>query len=211
MPDRDLQAILNSGEITNIFIGGTTSDDKVVILSDLTGANVDFDKTGTSLTSTTVQAALAELANVGYAHMILSTPYTSGQTFGTTPAKISLFDTIHHDVNGAVTPVVDTSESVPNHSFTCDKAGTYDISGTVNAEFSSSDAISMQMYVNGSPVGYVIELQGRGAGKPVSFTYDDKIDANVNDVIEVYAFSDAASTSVLVTSASMTLERKAIS
>ena len=210
MADRDLQAILNSGEITNIFIGGVTSDDRVVIFSDLTGANIDFDNTSTSLTSSTVQAALAELANVGYAHMVLATPYSGGQTLSTTPQKLSLFDTIDHDVNGAVTPLVDTSEAIPAHSFTIDKTGTFQIYGTVEAEFSASNEVTIELYKNSVTTGLNVSLQGRGAGKKVQFTYISDIDVAATDVLEIYAYADAASVSTLITASSVVVRRNPI-
>lgn len=210
MADRDLQAILNSGEITNIFIGGVTSDDRVVIFSDLTGANIDFDNTSTSLTSSTVQAALAELANVGYAHMVLATPYSGGQTLSTTPQKLSLFDTIDHDVNGAVTPLVDTSEAIPAHSFTIDKTGTFQIYGTVEAEFSASNEVTIELYKNSVTTGMNVSLQGRGAGKKVQFTYISDIDVAATNVLEIYAYADAASVSTLITASSVVIRRNPI-
>lgn len=207
MADKLLQTVLNSGEITNMFIGGTTADDRVVILADLIATNTDFDNTSTSLAATTVQAALVELANVGLAHMSLGTPYTVGQTLGTTPAKLSAFDTINKDINGAVTPLVDTSEAVPAHKFTIDKTGLYRVYGTIEAEFASSDAVSMQLYVNGVASGRPVTLQGRGAGKPVLFSYIDIASFTATDYLEIYAYSDAASTSTLITSSSMIVER----
>jgi len=207
--ERDLQNALGSGEITSMFIGGITADKKVVVFGDLTGANVSFNNASTSLAATDAQAALVELANVGLAHMHLAVPYSAGQTITTTPTKISLFDTITHNINGAVTPVIDTSEAVPAHTFTVDKTGLYAIYGTVTAEFASADAVTLMLYKNGALV-YGVELQGRGAGKPVGFSYLDAVSLTATDVLEVYAKSDA-STSVVVTGASMTVERKPLS
>ena len=207
MADRDLQAILNSGELTNMFIGGTASDNTVVVFSDLAGLNIDFDNSSTSLSATNTQAALAELANVGFAHMQLQTPYTGGQTLTLTPAKISAFDAIHHDVNGAVTPLVDTSEAVHTHKFTIDKTGTYRIYGTIIADFASADAVSLQLYKNGVATGSAVQIQGRGASKPVLFSYIDIVDLTALDYLEIWGFSDAASTSTLITGASMIVER----
>lgn len=209
--DRDLQAILNSGQVTNMFIGGTTSDDRVIILSDLVSANVDFDNTSTSLLATNVQTALVELANVGLAHMSLGTPYTGGQTIGTTAIKISAFDSIDQNINGAVTPVVDTSEATPAHKFTIDKTGLYRVYGTIEAEFASSDAVSMQLYKNGVAAGKPVTVQGRGSGKPVLYSYIDLAPLTATDYLEIYAFSDSAATSVLITGSSMVVERMPLS
>ena len=208
--DRDLQNILSSGNITAMQIGGITADEKVLTQIEHTAAITSFDKTLTSLVAITVQAALEELANIGYGHMILATPYTGGQTVGTTPIKISTFDTIHHDVNGAVTPIVDISEAVPAHKFTADKTGTYRIYGTIEAEFASSDAVSLILYKNGVEFGRRVTVQGRGAGKPVLFSYIDLASLTATDYLEIYALSDAASTSVLITGSSMVVERMAI-
>lgn len=208
MTDRELSNALNSGELTSIYLGGVTSAEKVQKKSDMTGANVSFDKTATSLAATTVQAALVELANVGLAHMTLATPYTGGQTIGTSPVKLSAFDTIHHNINGAVTPAVDTSESTAAHTFTAVKTGLYGVYGTITAEFSSSAAVALRLYKNSAPFGPPVELQGRGAGKPVLFSYNDLADLTATDVLEVYAVSDTASTSVLITASSMVVERK---
>lgn len=206
MADRELSNKLSSGEITQIKIGGTAAGN-IVPTTDEANA---FDNSTTSLTSTTKQNALVELANVGYAHMVLNTPYTGGQTQSTTPAKISAFDTIHHNVNGAITPTVDTNESTHTHKFTIDKAGTYRVYGTVTAEFSSSNDITLELYKNGSPTGAKMQLQGRGAGKPVLFMYAGDLDFEATDYAELYAYADAASVSLLVTSSSVTLERKPI-
>ena len=208
MATRELQTINNSGELTNHQLGGVTGEEKVVVFSDLTASNVDFDNSSTSLAATTSQTALVELANVGLGHMVLATPYAGGQTVGLTPVKISLFDTISHNINGAVTPVVDTNEATPAHSFTIDKSGLFSVYGVVNAEFSSSAAISLILYKNGSPISPNVELQGRGATKPVMFTYVDLVDLVATDVLEVYAVSDTASTSLLITASSMIIERK---
>ena len=208
MADRELQNILASGEITSMYIGGVTADKKVQVEADMEAANVGFDNATTSLSATTAQTAIVELANVGLAHMALVTPYTGGQTVGTSAAKISLFDTIQKNINGAVTPVVDTSEATPAHTFTIDKNGLYSVYGTVVAEFSSSAAVSLILYKNGSPISPNVELQGRGAGKPVIFSYVDLVDLVATDVLEVYAVSDTASTSVLITASSMIVERK---
>lgn len=208
--DRDLQAVFNSGEVTNIFLGGVTSEDRVIILSDLVALNTDFDKTDTSLAATNVQTALVELANVGLGHMHLDTAYTGGQTLTTTPAKLSLFDTIAHDINGAVSMVVDTSEAVPAHSFTIDKDGLYNISGNVTAEFASADTVTLQVYVNGVDTEHAVSLQGRGAGKPVIFPYLGMADFEEGDILEVYAASDG-STSTLITASHMIVERKPLS
>lgn len=207
MPDLQLQTILNSGGISSIYLGGTATGDKVLKKSEVDA----FDNSATSLMATTQQAALVELANVGLAHLILATPYTAGQTIGLTPSKISLFDTIHHDINGAVTPLVDTSESIPAHKFTIDKSGLYSIYGIVSAEFASSDAVSMQLYKNAAPLGVPISIQGRGTGKPVAFAYSNLIDIVATDYLEVYAYSDAAATSIVIKSSSMIVERKPLS
>lgn len=204
MADQQLQTILNSGGITTIFLGGVTTADKVLKKSEVDA----FDNSATSLAATTQQAALVELANVGLAHMILSTPYTGGQIIGLTPIKISLFDTIDHDINGAVTPLVDTSEAVPAHKFTIDKGGLFAVYGTVTAEFSSSAVLLLTLYKNGTPITPPVELQGRGAGKPVMFAYTGLVDLVATDYLEVYAVADTASTSVLITSSSMIVERK---
>jgi hypothetical protein len=208
--ERDLQHALNSGELTSIFLGGVTTDDKVVKFVDLTGGNVHFDNALTSLSATDVQAALVELANIGLGHMHLDTPYTGGQTLTTTPAKISLFDTIAHDINGAVSMVVDTDEATPAHGFTIDKTGLYDIRGNITAEFASADTVTLQLYVNGSPSEHAVSLQGRGAGKPVIFPYFGMSDFTATDVLEVYGYSDGT-TSTLITASHMVVERKAIS
>lgn len=208
MVDKQIATILNSGNISTIYIGGATAPYKAVVFGDLSAANVSFDNAATSLAAATVQAALVELANVGLAHMTLATPYTGGQTIGTSAVKLSAFDTIHHNINGAVTPVVDTSEAVAAHTYTIDKTGLYGVYGTITAEFSSSAAVALRLYKNSAPFGPPVELQGRGAGKPVLFSYNDLADLTATDVLEVYAVSDTASTSVLITASSMIVERK---
>lgn len=205
--DRELSTVLNSGEITNINIGGITAGDKVQVKDDMTGANISFDNTLTSLTATTTQAALAELANVGLAHMHLITPYTVGQTLTTTYAKISAFDTITHNINGAVTPLVDTSEAVPAHLFTINKGGLFNVIGTLTAEFASADTVSLVLYKNGVAVGPPVQVQGRGAGKPVAFAYNDLLTLSTTDYLEIYGKSDGT-TNFIVTATSMTVERR---
>ena len=202
MADRELSNKLASGEITSMKIGGTASTDLV--------QTVGFDNTSTSLVATTIQAALVELANVGYAHMILATPYTGGQALTTTPVKLSAFDTIHHNVNGAVTPLVDTSEAVPAHKFTINKSGIYRTYGTITAEFPSADDVTIELYKNGAATGNTVNIQGRGAGKAVQFTFIGDIDYVATDYLELYAYGDAA-LSFLITGTSMMLERKPIS
>lgn len=211
MADRDLQVVLSSGEISGANFGGTATTNKVLTKGESDAAYLLFDNSPTSLLATTIQAALVELANVGLAHMTLVTPYTAGQTVGLTPVKISLFDTIHHNINGAVTPLVDTSEVSATHKFTIDKDGLYTVYGTVVAEFASADAISLRLYKNGVAIAPPVTLQGRGAGKPVLYAYSDLIDLVATDYLEVFAVSDTAATSLLIISSSMTVERKPLS
>ena len=207
MADRDLAGILNSGELTSIFLGGVTTDDRVIKLGELTATNTDFDNALTSLTALTVQDALVELSNVGLGHMSLGTPYTGGQILGTTPVKLSAFDTIDQNINGAVTPTVDTNEATPAHLFTIDKTGLYRIYGTIEAEYASAASVSMQLYINGVAAGKPVTLQGRGTGKPVLFSYIDITSLTATDYLEIYAYSDAASTSTIIKSSSVIVER----
>ena len=211
MADKDLQVILSSGDITGINIGGTASTDKVLKKSESDAEYKPFDNSATSLASTTIQTALEELANVGLAHMTLVTSYTAGQTVGLTPVKMSLFDTIHHDINGAVTPLVDASEASATHRYTIDKSGLYGVYGTVVAEFPTANLISLFLYKNGVQFGPAVSVQGRGAGKPVLFAYNDLVDLVATDYLEVWGVSDTAGTTVVVTSSSMIVERKALS
>lgn len=169
-----------------------------------------FDNSATPLAATTRQDAIVELANVGYAHMILSTPYTVGQTLSTTPVKISAFDTIHHNVNGAITPTVDISEAIPAHKFTINKSGRYRIYGTLIGEFSQSNDITIELYKNGVASGAKVNLQGRGANKAVQFTFIGDFSYIATDYLELYAYADAAGIDLMVTGTSMIVERKPI-
>lgn len=205
MVNRELINKLASGELAVIKIGGTTSGYAVPTKDE---AQV-FENSSTTLSATTIQAALVELANIGYAHMTLATPYTGGQSLTTSPVKISAFDTIHHNVNGAVTPIVDTSEAVPAHKFTIEKTGTYNVYGTIVAEFSSSNDVTIELYKNGVASGAKVDLQGRGAGKPVQFTYIGDFSYTATDYLELYAYADA-SVSLLIKNSTMSVERKAI-
>jgi len=168
---------------------------------------IPFDNSSTSLLSTTVEDALVELANVGLAQITLQTPYSVGQTLNTSPAKLSAFDTISKNINGAVTPAVDSSEATPAHKFTIVKSGLFRVYGTIEAEFASSDAVTLRLYLNGSPTGRPVTIQGRGAGKPVLFSYIDLATFSAANELEIYALSDSASTSFLVKSSSVIVER----
>jgi hypothetical protein len=208
MADIDLQTVLNSGNISGVNLGGTASTDAVQDKGESDIAYLPFENSETSLIAETIQAALEELANIGYAHMVLATPYTGGQTQTATPIKISAFDTIHHEANGAVTPLVDTSESVHTHKFTIEKAGVYNVYGTITAEFSSSNDMTIELYKNGNPTGAKANLQGRGTGKAVQFTYIGDFEYDEADFLELYAFADSGSISLLITSSTMTIQRK---
>lgn len=199
LSDKQMQTILSSGEITEIKLGGTATTDVVQTKAEMTATNISQDNSGNELSSTDVAGTLGELANVGLGHMMTSIQ-KAGQAITTTPTKIDIFDMIHHDINGAVTP------SPALDRFTIDKSGLFRVYGTVTAEFSSSNVATMQMYKNGVAEGFAINLQGRGAGKPVIFSYTDLGDFIANDYLEIYVSVDGTD-SIVIDTASMIVER----
>ena len=166
------------------------------------------DNSGNTLTSTDVQGSIEELANVGLGHMVSNSAVAS-QTLTTTPQKIAIFNLIDHDLNGAVSMVVDDIVTpTASHKFTINKTGIYKVYGVVGAEFASSDSVSLILYKNGTtPISPAINIQGRGAGKAVLFSYIDLIDLVATDYLELWAVSDAASTAFVVPYATMSVER----
>lgn len=169
---------------------------------------VTQDNTGNTLVSTDVQGSIVELANIGLSHATTSTPVAS-QTLTTTAAKIAVFETVAHELNGAVTATVDNIVTpTTTHQFLINKTGLYRIYGVVGAEFASADDVSLVLYKNGTtPVSPAINIQGRGAGKPVLFSYSDMQSLVATDYLEIWAFSSAASTATIFPYASMTVER----
>ena len=176
------------------------------IAHDHTALEITKDNTSNLLTSATVGESIDELANVGLGNMTAEAPLAS-QNVTTTVTKIAFFDTTKRQINGAVTCTTDTGTSA-THKFLVNKAGVYRIYGVIGAEFASANELSLVLYKNGTtPVSPPVTLQGRGAGKPISFTYIDLIDLVPTDYLEIWAYADAASVATVIPYSTMVVER----
>lgn len=169
---------------------------------------VTQDNSGNVLSSTDVDGSINELANVGLSHMTTGTPVAS-QTLTTTAAKVAVFEAVHHELGGAVTSTVDNIVTpTASHKFTINTAGTYRVYGVIGAEFSSSNSVALILYKNGTTaLSPAIDVQGRGAGKPVLFTYTDLVDLVATDYLELWAIADSVSVPTVFSYGTMTVER----
>jgi hypothetical protein len=199
MADRKFSDYAGSGEAPDIFVGGVTPEDKLAEKGELTAANVSQDNSGNELLATTVQGSIEELANVGLTQMITSTPLTA-QTLTTSDSKLTAFSEIKTTVNGAVTG------DLVNQRFTINKTGLYKVYGMLNAEFQNASYVGLKLYKNGLEISPAVELQGRGAGKPVVFPYTDLVSLAQGDFLEIWAYSDAT-LDFTVIGASMIVEK----
>ena len=197
MADRDLQNALSSGLLTNIFIGGTTADDKVVVFSDLTSANIGFTDTGLGITASTAQTAIAELAEVGLA--VMSGNSLTPQTIGTSATKLVLFDTKNVEAGVGVVGDVATNKA------TATLNGVYKLRFEAFVSYASNVDITFQMYKNGSPFGSSIVLSGQGT-KIFPIVLLTSTDLLANDYLELYATA-SSSTDITISQANGTLEK----
>ena len=184
MADRKFSDYAGSGESPDIYVGGITPEDKLAEKGELIASNVSQDNSGNELDSTDVQGSIAELANVGLTHMITETPLVA-QELTITPSKLTAFSVVKHEINGAVTG------DIPNQRFVINKTAPYKVYGMLNAEFPNNSYVGLMLYKNGISISPAVELQGRGAGKPVVFPYTDIVDLVQGDFIEIWAYGDA--------------------
>jgi len=187
MADKELQTILNSGDINSIYLGGATSPKKVQIKEDMTAANSSFDDTGLGITATSVQAALAILGEIGITVMtgVSLTP----QTIGTSPTKVNTFDTL------AIQKGVGTEGSTADDKATATLNGVFKIRFEAFVTYAGNVDIEWQIYKNGSPFGASITLAGQGA-TPFPILRLANAEFSADDYVELYA---TASTSTDIT------------
>lgn len=179
---RELQNVLNSGEITNISLGGVTADDAVPKKSDLTAPNIDFDDTGLGITATNVDQALSVLAEVGL--LVMSGNALAPQSIGTSPTKVTLFGTKNVQAGVGVTGDV----ALQRATATLD--GVFKIRFEAFVQYASNVDITWQIYKNGVAFGNSITLSGQGS-KNMPITILTSTTLVATDYIELYATASA--------------------
>ena len=190
--DKELQTILNSGGINSIYLGGATSIHKVQKKSDMTGANVSFDDIDLGITATSVQAALAILAEVGMS--VMSGTNIAPQTIGTSPTKLNTFDALALEVG------VGTEASFVDDKVTITLEGIFKMRFEAFISYASNVDIEWQIYKNGSPFGTPLTLSGQGA---TVFHFCRMTNATFakDDYLELYATASASTDLTIVQSA----------
>lgn len=183
MADQQLQTILNSGGISSMYIGGTTSADKVQKKSD-----VDL-----------VAARVATLENTGMT--VLSGSSLTPQTIGTSATAVASFDTLSIEAGTC------TTGSVAGQSMTADCDGVFKLRYEAFVSYSNSVDITWQIYKNGIPFGSSITLSGQGA-KVFPIVLLSSANLLAADVLKLYATA-TASTAITITQANGTLEKTA--
>ena len=197
MADQQLQTILNSGNVTAIYIGGVTSADKVPKFSELTGANVTIDDTGLGITATTTQDAVSALGEVGLA--VLSGNSLVAQSITTSPTKVLLFDTKNVEAG------VGATGDVAQQRATATLNGVFKLRFEAFVDYASNVDITWQMYKNGVAFGNSITLSGQGANIfPITLLTSANLLAN--DYLEIYATA-SATTNLTVSQSNGTLEK----
>lgn len=197
MADRELSNALSSGELTNIYLGGVTSAEKVQIKSDMTSVNVSFDDTGLGITAVTAQAALAVLAEVGL--VVMSGNSLVAQSISTSATKVVLFDT--KNVEAGVGAIGD----VATNKATATLNGVYKLRFEAFVDYASNVDITWQMYKNGVAFGNSITLSGQGT-KVFPITLITSANLLADDFLELYATA-SATTNLTVSQANGTLEK----
>ena len=197
MEDRELQNVLNSGEITAIYIGGQATTDKVQVESDMEAANIGFDDTGLGVTATTSQEALAALAEVGL--VVLSGSSLAAQTIGTTATKIVFSDT------KSVEAGVGVAGDVSLNRASALLAGVFKLRFEMFLSYASNVDITWRIYKNGAAFGNSITLPGQGA-KVFPITLITSTSLAQGDYLELFAAASSA-TDITVAQANGTLEK----
>lgn len=179
MADRDLQAILNSGQITNMSIGGVTTEEKVMTFGDLTNAQI------------------VSRAKLGL--MVMSGNSLTPQTIAVTPTKVTLFDT--KDVEAGVGAAGDVALNRATATLT----GVFKLRFEAFISYASNVDMTFQMYKNGVAFGNSITLSGQGS-KVFPITLITSANLAANDYLELYATA-SSSTNITISQANGTLEK----
>ena len=197
MADKELQTILNSGDLNSIYLGGATSPKKVQVKEDMIGDNITVDDTGLGISAANVQAAFAILAEVGL--MVMTGVNLTPQTIGTSPTKLNTFDTLAIEEGvGVIGNTVDDRATV-----TLD--GIFKIRFEAFVSYASNVDIEWQIYKNGSPFGTPMTLSGQGATIfPILRLANSPF--VVDDYIELYATA-SASTDITIVQSSGSMEK----
>jgi len=192
MADKELQTILNSGEINSIYIGAATSPKKVQIKEDMTAANSSFDDTDLGITAVSVQAALAILGEVGMS--VMTGTSIAPQTIGTSPTKLNTFDALALEVG------VGTEASFVDDKVTITLSGLFKMRFEAFVSYASHIDIEWQIYKNGSPFGVPLTLSGQGT---TVFHLCRMANAEfaADDYLELYATASASTDLTIVQSA----------
>jgi len=192
MADKELQTILNSGEINSIYIGAATSPKKVQIKENMTASNSSFDDTGLGITAASVQAALAILGEVGMS--VMTGTSIAPQTIGTSPTKLNTFDALALEVG------VGTEASFVDDKVTITLSGLFKMRFEAFVSYASHIDIEWQIYKNGSPFSAPLILSGQGATVFHLCRMSNAIFAE-DDYLELYATASASTDLTIVQSA----------
>jgi hypothetical protein len=156
-----------------------------------------IDISNNTSTLTNIDARIENLENVGLT--VLSGSNLPVQSIGTSPVKVSAFDSILIDTG------VGTSGSVLNQRATAELDGVFKIRYESFISYASNVTITWQIYKNGLPFGSSLSLAGRGA-EVFPLVLISSTELLAGDFIELYATS-SATTDLTTKHANGTLEK----
>lgn len=193
MADSQLQTILNSGDISSVYLGGTTVADKLLKSSEV-------DAKIAALEDGKVQENIEAIAVINNSGMsVLGGNALTPQTIAVTPTPVVSFDTLSIEVG------VGTTGSVLNQSMTADVNGVYKLRYESFLSYASNIDITWQIYKNGVPFGNAITLAGQGS-KVFPIVLISAAYLLAGDELKLYGTA-SASTDITVAQANGTLEK----
>jgi len=204
MADRELATILNSGEIDSVYVGGATSNDKLLTKTEL-DAGYTNNATHTTLADrvTVNEADIVVLQNnLNDALSVITTSALPTQTLvAGVPEKLEWMTTAVVDSGTAISHTIATDDILIN------EAGVYKVYGVVTINMPINDIVSIELYVDNLPTGFHTAGIGRGDDATVSFNYSFMTSFAINDDINLYVTSDGVE--ITLHTASVTVEKTA--
>lgn len=189
--DRELSDILNSGEISTIYLGGTASTDRAVKQSalDATNANVTTNTTNVATNTTDIAAIDTRVTSIEDSHtrlLLASSTASSQQPTGTdTPLQVEF---------GVAQSTTDIDISAAG-AITFKTAGKYIISpffqyGRTGA--TGTSVLLNRYLVNGTQIGASLGANLDNANTLVPWSSSVQFTANTNDVMTIEIMRDSA-------------------
>jgi len=210
MADRELQTILNSGELNSVYLGGTASADKVVKQSELTEVDTKTTVNTTNISANTSRITTLETSMVSFHIGTLRAEQTFTKD---TWAKVDW--TPEDSGEATVTPIIEygTDLTYDSNSFEIDvnTTGYYRISGTATIDATINDIFSVGIMLDTpSPLEPQFVINGIGQNTsdnplPVSMPWTIVIPISSGDQFTIWA--KTSGTKLQVHRLSFTIEK----